>query len=156
MTTPTGLEWSAPSSVHTSCFPQYIISLSNNPTITLTVNSTMASFADLIAAGFPSCISQDLTVTPVFAISGAPLTASSATMQVSIINTGTHCAHKSILHANPLYASTDYYSCYRIPILGAKCQCFIEYDSECWSIMAGMCIVWLGAFTWGMQFHIHK
>ena len=125
MTTPTGLEWTPPSNVPSACFSQYIISLSNNLTTTLTVNSTTASFADLIAAGFPSCISQDLTVTPVSAINRAPLTASSATVQVSIIDTGTYfvCIN-SILHANQL-------TCYRISIFGAKCQCFIEYDSDC-------------------------
>ena len=131
MTMPTGLEWTPPSNVPSTCFPQYIISLSNNPTTTLIVNSTMASFADLIAVGFPSCVSQDLTVTPISAISRARLTNSSATVQVSIINAGTctHCCAQ-IPYCMQIYTATGWYSYYRFSIVGAKCQCSIKYGSE--------------------------
>ena len=54
--TPTGIEWTTPSGVPVSCFPQYIISLTADPTVTLTVNDTTASSAALNAAGFPYCV----------------------------------------------------------------------------------------------------
>ena len=86
--TPTGIEWTTPSGVPVSCFPQYIISLTADPTVTLTVNDTTASSAALNAAGFPFCVSQEITVTPIVAVTNTPLSTSSATAQVIVTDPG--------------------------------------------------------------------
>ncbi len=86
--TPTGLMWLAPSNVPMTCFPQYIISLTEDPTVNLTVSSNRASSADLNARGFPYCTNLSMTVTPIL-YTGAPLTSSSASTTVAINDPGT-------------------------------------------------------------------
>ena len=85
LATPTGIEWTVPSGVPEACFPQYIISLTADPTVTLTVDDTSASSAALNAAGFPYCVSQEITI---LAITNTPLTSSSAMVQLVINNSG--------------------------------------------------------------------
>ena len=58
MTTPTGIEWTSPTGVPETCFPQYIISLTADPTVTLTVDDTTASSAALNAAAWLPLLCQ--------------------------------------------------------------------------------------------------
>ena len=59
-----GITWSI--NVPSSCFSGYIVSLDNNPTVSLTVNDTtmMVSFQMLIEEGFTPCMNHSITVTP--------------------------------------------------------------------------------------------
>ena len=88
MANSTHVSWTAPSGVPETCFPQYIISLTADPTVTLTVDDTTASSATLNAAGFPYCVSQEITVTPIVAATNTPLTSSSATMNLVVNDPG--------------------------------------------------------------------
>ena len=93
MSNATHVLWTAPSGVPETCFPQYIISLTADPTVTLTVDDTTASSAALNAAGFPYCVSQGITVTPIVAITNTPLTSSSATMNLVVNDPGMFVAY---------------------------------------------------------------
>ena len=89
MANSTHVSWTSPSGVPETCFPRYIISLTADPTVTLTVVGTTASSTALNAAGFPYCISQEITVTPIVAIITTPLNSSNATMQLVVNDPGT-------------------------------------------------------------------
>ena len=90
MATPASIEWTAPSGVPETCFPQYIISLTTDSTVSLTVDNTTASSAALNASGFPYCVSQGITVTPIVTVTNAPLTSSSAAMQLVVNDPGVY------------------------------------------------------------------
>ncbi len=83
----TGLMWLAPSNVPVTCFPQYIISLTENPAVNLTVSSTSASSAALNARGFQYCVDQSVTVTPILS-NGTTYDTGSASMLVAINDPG--------------------------------------------------------------------
>ena len=87
--TPTDIVWSAPSDVPMGCFPHYIVSLADDPTTTLTVNSTMASSEDLAAAGFSFCVRHSIIVIPIGLFTGAPLITKRAIKPVAITDPGT-------------------------------------------------------------------
>ena len=81
-----GLVWSAPVNAM-ECSFQYMITLDANPNISLTVHTNSVSFTDLNRAGFlPTCVRQDVTVTPVVPINNQILDNSSATESLLIIS----------------------------------------------------------------------
>ena len=62
------------------CSFQYMITLDANPDISLTVDTNRVSFTNLNVAGFlPTCVRQNITVTPVVPINNQILDGSSAT-----------------------------------------------------------------------------
>jgi hypothetical protein len=93
----TGIEWLTPSGIPIACFHQYTVSLTANLAVTLTVNEAMASSAALDAAGFPYCVHQEITVTPILAITNTPLTTSSATKHMVINDPGKCVSDYSLL-----------------------------------------------------------
>lgn len=96
--TPTGIEWLTLYGFPKTCFLQYIISLTADPTVTLTVNDTRVSYAALNAAGFPYCVSQEITVTPIVEAATAP--SPSGVIRLIIVDPGV-CA-LSIFHTQKI------------------------------------------------------
>ena len=76
-----GLVWSAPANAM-ECSFQYMITLDANPNISLTVDTNSVSFTDLSDSGFPICVRQDVTVTPVVPINDQILDGSGATVNL--------------------------------------------------------------------------
>ena len=105
MAAPASIEWTAPSGVPETCFPQYRISLPADPTVTLTVDDTTASSAELSRAGFLYCVSQEITVTPIVAVTNTSLTSSSATMELVVNDPGTIV---NILQVSDLLQVSDF------------------------------------------------
>ena len=57
-----GITWST--NVPSSCFSGYVVSLTNNQTVNLTVDGTRISVRMLIEGGFTSCMNHSITVNP--------------------------------------------------------------------------------------------
>ena len=80
-----GIEWTAPSHVPTTCFPQYIVNASNS---SFTVNGTMVSFEELEEVDFTFCETVPIVVTPVEGINRMPVDSSSSIAMTIYVSDG--------------------------------------------------------------------
>ena len=76
------LIWSVPSGAPDNCFSHYIISLHDGSSRVANFTTNMASFVDLNSAGFPCCVRQNITITPVTMTGVVVTNGVSATMEV--------------------------------------------------------------------------
>ncbi len=80
-TTSEDLIWSIPSNAPNNCFSHYTVSLEGSSRRLANFTTNIASFMDLNSAGFPCCVRQTITITPV-TMTGTPVTTSSGSREV--------------------------------------------------------------------------
>ena len=79
--------WSAPANAM-ECSFQYMITLDANPDISLTIATSSVSFTDLSDSGFPTCVRQNVTFTPVVPIYEQILGSNSLAATLVILDPG--------------------------------------------------------------------